>query len=84
VGDSVLSIFSFGDLKSMPFRYGFDDKGRQWAMDMYGSVQRAMVLHIDVPGPHSCLAALLECGFHIISFDTFVSTAITPFFDARC
>ena len=48
------------------------------------AVQRAVVLHIDVPGPHSCLAALLECGFHIISFDSFVSTAITPFFDARC
>ena len=48
------------------------------------AVQRATVLHIDVPGPHPCLATLLECGFHIISFDTFVSTAITPFFDARC
>ena len=48
------------------------------------AVQRAVVLHIDVPGPHPCLATLLECGFHIISFDTFVSTAITPFFDARC
>jgi hypothetical protein len=48
------------------------------------AVQRAVVLHIDIPGPHSCLATLLECGFHIISFDTFVSTAITPFFDARC
>ena len=48
------------------------------------AVQRAVVLHIDVPGPQPCLATLLECGFHIISFDTFVSTAITPFFDARC
>jgi Acetyltransferase (GNAT) domain len=48
------------------------------------AVQRAVVLHIDVPGPQPCLAPLLECGFHIISFDTFVSTAITPFFDARC
>jgi GNAT superfamily N-acetyltransferase len=49
-----------------------------WAM------QRAIVLHIDVPGPHPCLSTLLERGFHIISFDTFVSTADTPFFDARC
>ena len=48
------------------------------------ALQRVMVLHIDVPGPHPCLATLLERGFHIISFDTFVSTAITPFFDARC
>ena len=48
------------------------------------AVQRAVVLHIDVPGPHPCLVALLECGFHIISFDTYVSTAIMPFFDARC
>ncbi len=49
-----------------------------WAM------QRAVEVHIDVPGPHPCLTALLERGFHIISFDTFVSTATTPFFDARC
>lgn len=49
-----------------------------WAME------RAIVLHIDVPGPHPCLATLLEHGFHIISFDTFVSTAVIPFFDARC
>ena len=49
-----------------------------WAM------QRAVEVHIDVPGPHPCLVALLEGGFHIISFDTFVSTANAPFFDARC
>ena len=48
------------------------------------ALQRAEVLHIDVPGPHPCLVTLLERGFRIISFDTFVSTAITPFFDARC
>ena len=48
------------------------------------AVQRTVVLHIDVPGPHPCLVTLLECGFHIISFDTSVSTAIMPFFDARC
>jgi hypothetical protein len=48
------------------------------------ALQQAEVLHIDVPGPHPCLATLLESGFHISSFDTFVSTAVTPFFDAQC
>jgi len=47
-------------------------------------MQRAEKVHVDVPGPHPCLAPLLEHGFHIISFDTFVSSAVTPFFDARC
>ena len=108
MGVSVLLIFSFGDLKSEQSHYGFDDKGRLWAMDAQScrlgpigartpedatacaltavnwTVQRATVLQIDVPGPHPCLATLLEGGFHIVSFDTFVSTAITPFFDARC
>ena len=51
---------------------------------VHWAIQRAVEVHIDVPGPHPCLTALLERGFHIISFDTFVSTAITPFFDARC
>ena len=51
---------------------------------VYWAVQRAIEVHIDVPGPHPCLVALLERGFHIISFDTFVSSAATPFFDARC
>lgn len=45
----------------------------QWA------VQRAVEIHIDVSGPHPCLKTLLERGFHIHSFDTFVSTADTPF-----
>jgi len=49
-----------------------------WAM------QRAVEVHTDVPGPHPCLITLLERGFHIHSFDTFVSSADTPFFDARC
>jgi hypothetical protein len=49
-----------------------------WAM------QRAVEVHIDVPGPHLCLVTLLEHGFHIHSFDTFVSSAVTPFFDGRC
>jgi hypothetical protein len=48
------------------------------------ALQKAEVLHIDVPGPHPCLAPLLESGFHISSFDTFVSTAVTPVFEVRC
>lgn len=48
------------------------------------ALQQAEVLHIDVPGPHPCLATLLERGFRITYVDTFVSTAGTPFFDARC
>lgn len=47
------------------------------------SLQRAEMLHIDVPGPHPCLATLLEQGFRISYVDTFVSSADTPFFDAR-
>ena len=45
---------------------------------------RAERVRIDVPGPHPCLAPLLESGFHIIYVETFHSTATTPFFDARC
>jgi hypothetical protein len=48
------------------------------------ALQHAEVLHIEVPGPHACLATLLESGFRITYVDTFVSTAIAPFFDARC
>ena len=48
------------------------------------ALQKAEVLHIDLPGPHPCLAPLLESGFHISSFDTFVSTAVTPVFEVRC
>lgn len=44
--------------------------------------QHAEMLRIDVPGPHPCLAPLLERGFHIIYVETFHSTA--SFFDARC
>jgi hypothetical protein len=47
-------------------------------------LQRAEVLRIDVPGPHPCLATLLERGFRITYVDTFVSTTDTPFFDAQC
>jgi hypothetical protein len=45
---------------------------------------RADVLLIDVPGPHPCLALLLDAGFRIVYVETFVSTAGTLFFDARC
>lgn len=48
------------------------------------ALQEAEVIRIDVPGPHPCLPVLLERGFHILYADTFVSTALTPFFDARC
>jgi GNAT superfamily N-acetyltransferase len=48
------------------------------------ALQRADVLHIVVPGPHPCLATLLESGFRIRYVDTFVSTATSPFFAAQC
>ena len=47
------------------------------------ALQQAEVVRIDVPGPHPCLATLLEQGFRIIYVDTFVSTANTPFFDVQ-
>lgn len=46
--------------------------------------QRADVVRIDVPGPHPCLAPLLERGFHIVYVETLVSSAPAPFFNARC
>jgi GNAT superfamily N-acetyltransferase len=48
------------------------------------ALQRAEVLRIEVPGPHPCLATLLETGFRIAYVDTFVSTTDAPFFDAQC
>jgi GNAT superfamily N-acetyltransferase len=45
--------------------------------------QRAEVLYIDVPGPHRAIAPLLNCGFHIIYNETYLSSTDTPFFDAR-
>jgi hypothetical protein len=48
------------------------------------ALQQADVLRIEVPGPHPCLATLLESGFRITSVDTFVSTTTSPFFDAQC
>ena len=47
------------------------------------ALQQADVLRIEVPGPHPCLAILLESGFRISYVDTFVSTATSPFFDAQ-
>jgi ribosomal protein S18 acetylase RimI-like enzyme len=46
--------------------------------------KRAKVIRIDVPGPHPCLAPLLDRGFRIVYVELFVSTAPTPFFDAHC
>ncbi len=48
------------------------------------ALQKADVLIINVPGPHPSLAPLLERGFRITDVDTFVSSATTTFFDARC
>ena len=48
------------------------------------AAQRAKVIRIAAPGPHTCLAPLLERGFRLTYMDTFVSTAPVPFFDARC
>ncbi len=52
--------------------------GVHWAM------QRSAEIHIDMPGPHHCLPILLEHGFHIKHFDTFVCSASSLFLDARC
>jgi GNAT superfamily N-acetyltransferase len=46
--------------------------------------EHANILLIKVPGPHPCLVPLLNLGFHITNLETFVSTASTPFLDARC
>ena len=46
--------------------------------------RHAPVVLLDVPGPHPALAPLLDARFRITYFDTFVSTADPPFFDARC
>lgn len=48
------------------------------------ALQQAHVLRIAVPGPHPCLATLLESGFRIAYVDTFVSTTTSPFFNAQC
>ena len=45
--------------------------------------QRAERVRIDVPGPHSSLAPLLERSFQIIYVEIFHSTAPMPIFDAR-
>ncbi len=46
--------------------------------------QRAKILRIDVPGPHPCLAPLLEARFRITYVETYVSSSPLPFFDPRC
>ncbi len=50
----------------------------QWAQ------KHADVIRIDVPGPHPCLAPLLERRSRIVYVEQFVSSAHAPFFDARC
>lgn len=47
------------------------------------ALQHTEMLEIEVPGPHPCLATLLEAGSRIAYVDTFVSSAQTPFFDAQ-
>jgi len=47
------------------------------------AAERAKVIRIEVPGPHPCLAPLLERGFRLTYTDTFVSSAASPFCDAR-
>lgn len=50
----------------------------QWAQ------KHAAVIRIDVPGPHPCLAPLLERSFRIVYVEQFVSSTHIPFFDPRC
>ncbi|MBV9259196.1 MAG: GNAT family N-acetyltransferase [Ktedonobacteraceae bacterium] len=45
--------------------------------------KQAEVVSIDVPGPHTCLATLLDSGFRIIYVELFVSNETRPFFDAE-
>jgi len=47
------------------------------------AAQHALVVTIEVPGPHASLPILLDYGFHIRYADTFVTTGEAPFFDAR-
>ncbi len=51
---------------------------------IHWAAQQSAEIHIDVPGPHPCLAMLLERGFRIKSFDTVVCSATSLFLDARC
>ena len=51
---------------------------------IHWTMQRSAEIHIDVPGPHPCLTTLLERGFYIKSFDTFVCSSSSLFLDARC
>ena len=47
------------------------------------ALRHTHVLQISIPGPHPSLAVLLTKGFRIVYVETFLSTAGTPFFDAR-
>jgi hypothetical protein len=46
--------------------------------------QRAKTLRINVPGPHPCLALLLEARFRILYVETHLSSLSTSFFDPHC
>lgn len=46
--------------------------------------RRAETLRIDVPGPHPCLAPLLEARFRITYVETHLSSQNVSFFDPRC
>jgi GNAT superfamily N-acetyltransferase len=46
--------------------------------------ERASLVRVALPGPHPALRPLLDAGFRISDFDTFVSTSREPFFDPRC
>lgn len=45
--------------------------------------KHARVIRIDVPGPHPCLAPLLERKFRVVYVEQFVCSTLTPFFDPR-
>ena len=45
--------------------------------------KQAKVIRIDIPGHYSCLATLLDCGFHINYVELFVASTPLPFFDAQ-
>lgn len=44
---------------------------------------RRPVVHIDVPGPHAAIPALVGAGFRVVDQDTFMSTNPPDFFDPR-
>ena len=51
--------------------------------DIHWARKWAKLIRIDVPGHYSCLATLLDCGFHISYVELFVASTSIPFFDAQ-